>query len=72
MVNSSWTRERIATLWGRPTHLVFPPCDVEDLAKGSVVRHGDTGLCVASVAQVRATRLLTASRASTWSLCDIM
>lgn len=34
MVNSSWTYGHIASLWGSDaTHIVYPPCDVEGMAK---------------------------------------
>ncbi|XP_076051584.1 ALG11 alpha-1,2-mannosyltransferase [Oratosquilla oratoria] len=31
LVNSSWTRDHITKIWGRPglTHIVYPPCDTE-------------------------------------------
>lgn len=34
MVNSTWTYGHIASLWGGgSTHIVYPPCDVEGMAK---------------------------------------
>jgi alpha-1,2-mannosyltransferase len=34
MVNSTWTYGHIASLWGgEATHIVYPPCDVEGMAK---------------------------------------
>lgn len=33
MVNSSWTRDHIQQLWKGQAHVVFPPCDTEELEK---------------------------------------
>merc|ERR1712098_277245 len=35
MVNSSWTRQHIDTLWKVQSDLVYPPCDVSEFTKYS-------------------------------------
>ncbi|KAF9968975.1 asparagine-linked glycosylation protein [Actinomortierella ambigua] len=32
LVNSSWTKAHIDSLWGKKSHLVFPPCDTHSLS----------------------------------------
>lgn len=55
MVNSSWTKDHIATLWClrlRPPELVYPPCDTADLQRLPLDRKLKR-LLVLSVAQFR-------------------
>lgn len=55
MVNSSWTKDHIATLWclrWRPPQLVYPPCDTADLQQLPLDRKLKR-LLVLSVAQYR-------------------
>ncbi|RZC42350.1 GDP-Man:Man(3)GlcNAc(2)-PP-Dol alpha-1,2-mannosyltransferase [Asbolus verrucosus] len=33
LVNSTFTLEHLTELWGRPLHLVYPPCEVDHLKK---------------------------------------
>jgi alpha-1,2-mannosyltransferase len=55
MVNSSWTREHIVALWGRAesVHLLYPPCDTDQLAAIPLAPAGGREKMVLSIAQFR-------------------
>lgn len=65
LVNSSWTRGHISSLWGNEAHVVYPPCDVEsfkalrlrrdpkDSASKSTKIRESNSLNIISVAQFR-------------------
>ncbi|OUS47655.1 hypothetical protein BE221DRAFT_190618 [Ostreococcus tauri] len=64
MVNSSWTKAHIDTLWGVDAKIVYPPCNVEDLstipltrplldANGAAVKKDKASIRVVSVGQFR-------------------
>lgn len=57
LVNSSWTREHIKTLWNCEAHVVYPPCDVESFKSLSLSRFSEStmsrNLKIVSIAQFR-------------------
>lgn len=55
LVNSSWTRQHINSIWAVPerTHLLFPPCDTRAFLSLPLHRNQDNRYTVVSVAQFR-------------------
>lgn len=61
LVNSSWTQKHIDSLWKIKTHVVYPPCDIENFKQINSTRPTPTsssssstnGLNIISVAQFR-------------------
>lgn len=55
LVNSSWTKDHIKSLWGTEVHVVYPPCDVDSFKSLSLDRFKDKSraLNIISIAQFR-------------------
>lgn len=56
MVNSSWTRNHIASLWKTNVHVVHPPCDIESfkaIAQKRTPTDHSRALNIVSIAQFR-------------------
>lgn len=55
LVNSSWTKDHINSIWGIPEkiHLLFPPCDTRAFRSLHLDRSYDNRYTVVSVAQFR-------------------
>ncbi|KAJ8665191.1 hypothetical protein QAD02_006853 [Eretmocerus hayati] len=57
MVNSSWTRKHIDSIWKCPqrTHLLYPPCDVEKLLQLPILKdeYKNDDIRIVSVSQFR-------------------
>ncbi|KAJ3650740.1 hypothetical protein Zmor_016822 [Zophobas morio] len=53
LVNSTFTHEHLSELWGRPLHLVYPPCEVDHLKNIPKPKHKPPKIRILSLAQFR-------------------
>ncbi|KAG5868191.1 hypothetical protein JTB14_030264 [Gonioctena quinquepunctata] len=53
LVNSTFTMEHLNTLWNRPLHLVYPPCETDHLKKLSCNSSRPQNVRIMSLAQFR-------------------
>lgn len=61
LVNSSWTKKHIDSLWNIEAHVVYPPCDIDNFNIVNTTRHlhqqeqdqSSNGLSIISIAQFR-------------------